>query len=116
MKFEIRGVLAPEFLPKSPLAGAQFLDSIGLPVGTVVPPSAFRQGSARVVELPITPLLRDLIAAPTVGNAFRSTPTVALMEVLEPFSFSFGSFVGPGQIGEPTLRLVITISDPVELP
>jgi hypothetical protein len=68
-----------------------------------------------VVELPLTPLLRNLIAAPA-GSSFRPTPTVALMEVLEPFSFSFGSFVGPGQIGEPTLRLVLTISDPVELP
>ena len=37
-------------------------------------------------------------------------------EVLEPFSFSFGSFVGPGQPGEPVLRLLITVSDPVGLP
>jgi hypothetical protein len=115
MEFEIRGVLAPEFLPKSPVASPLFVDTAGLPAGTSILPSAFRQGSARVVELPITPLLRDLIAGVEDG-VFRPTPTVTLMEVLEPLSFSLGTFVGPGQPGEPVLRLVLTISDPVGLP
>jgi hypothetical protein len=115
MEFEIRGVLAPEFLPKSPVASPLFIDSIGEPVGTTIFPNAFRPGSTRVVELPITPLLRDLIAGGE-GGIFRPTPTITLMEVLEPISFSLGTFVGPGQPGEPVLRLVLTISDPVGLP
>jgi hypothetical protein len=114
MEFEVRGVLAPEVLPKSPLASPQFIDSIGDPVGASVLPAAFRPGSPRVVELAITPLLRNLIVGAT--GTFRPTPTITLMEVLEPFSFSFGSFVGPGRPGEPVLRLVLTISDPVGLP
>jgi len=36
--------------------------------------------------------------------------------VFEPKSFPFASFVGPGLPGEPTLRLVLTLSDPVGLP
>ena len=39
-----RGVLAPEFLPKSPLASPMFVDSIGEPVGASVQPSAFQPG------------------------------------------------------------------------
>ena len=46
----------------------------------------------------------------------RTTPTITLMEVFEPLSFAFGSFAGPGQVGEPVLRLLITVSDPVGLP
>ena len=114
MEFEIRGVLAPEYGPKSPLAPALYLDSIGESVGTLIQPGAFGSGGPRVVELAITPLLRNLVAGST--GVFRPTPTITLMETEEPFSFSFGSFVGPGQPGEPILRLLLTISDPVGLP
>ena len=113
-EIEVRGVIAPEFLPKSPLASPLYIDSIGQPAGPEIHPSAFQPGGGRVVELAITPLLRDLVAGRT--GIFRPTPTIALMEVREPFSFLFGSFVGPGQVGAPILRLVITISDPVRLP
>jgi hypothetical protein len=115
VEFEIRGVLAPEFLPKSPVASPLFVDSIGDPAGSPIPASAFRQGSTRVVELPITPLLRDLLAG-VEGGVFHPTPTITLLEVLEPLSFSLGTFAGPGQPGEPVLRLVLTISNPVGLP
>ena len=115
IQFEVRGVLAPEFLPKSPLGAPLFLDTLGLAVGTTVPESAFHPGGARVVEIPITPIVRSLLSGSTLSG-FRPTPTIALMELFEPISFTFGSFVGPGRSGEPRLRLVLTVSDQVALP
>ena len=115
IQFQVRGVLAPEFLPKSPLGAPLFLDTLGLAVGTTVPESAFHPGGARVVEIPITPIVRSLLSGSTLSG-FRPTPTIALMELFEPTSFAFGSFVGPGRSGEPRLRLVLTVSDPVALP
>ena len=115
MGVEVRGVLAPELLPKSPVTGPLFVDSLGLPSGTAVPAEAFRPGASRVVEVPITPIVRSLLAGASF-RGFRPTPTVALMQLREPTSFGFASFVGPGQAGEPVLRLVLTISDPIGLP
>ena len=115
MGLEVRGVLAPELLPKSPVTAPLFVDSLGLATGTAVPAEAFRPGGSRVVEVPITPIVRSLLAGASF-NGFRPTPTIALMELREPTSFTFASFVGPDQPGEPVLRLVLTISDPLGLP
>lgn len=115
MGVEFRGVLAPELLPKSPVTDPLFVDSLGLPAGTAVPAEAFRPGGSRLVEIPVTPIVRSLLAGASF-RGFRPTPTVALMELREPTSFAFASFVGPGHAGEPVLRLVLTISDPLGLP
>lgn len=112
---EVRGVLAPDLLPKSPVTGPLFLDSLGLSAGIEVREQAFQPGGARVVEIPITPIIRSLLSGESIGG-FRPTPTVALLEVPEPSSFPFASFVGPGMVGEPRLRLVVTVSDAVALP
>ncbi len=42
--------------------------------------------------------------------------TLALLSVFEPLSIAYASFEGPGSVGEPQLRLVLTIGPPVELP
>ena len=115
MGLEVRGVLAPELLPKSPVTDPLFVDSLGFATGATVPAEAFRPGSSRVVEVPITPIVHSLLAGASF-SAFRPTPTVALMQLREPNSFAYASFVGPGQPGEPVLRLVLTISDPLGLP
>src|SRR5690606_10449542 len=114
MEVEIRGVIAPEFLPKSPLGSPLFVDAEGAPVGAPIQPAAFGPGTPRQVELAVTPLLRTLVSG--TSGVFGPTPTIALMELPEPLSFGFGSFVGPGQPGEPVLRLLLTVSDPVGLP
>jgi hypothetical protein len=42
--------------------------------------------------------------------------SLALLAYLEPVSISFVNFAGPGQPGEPRLRLILTASPIVELP
>ncbi len=112
---EARGVIAPEVLPKSPISSAFYLDSLGQAAGTVVPESAFQPGGARSTEVPITPLVRSLLAGVDTSGVLPPG-TLALMQLLEPASISYASFVGPGQAGEPILRLLLTVSETVGLP
>lgn len=109
---DVRAVLAPELLPKSPIGSPLFVDTLGSPVGTPVPPQT---GTPVGIELPVTPIVRSLLANVSLGG-FRPTPSIALIELIEPRTFGFASFVGPGHPGEPRLRLVITVSQPVTLP
>src|SRR5690606_31569180 len=97
---EVRGVLAPEALPKSPLGGPMFLDTLGAPVGTPIPPASPDPAAPRTVELPVTPVVRSVLANSSLGG-FRPTRTIALVELIEPRTFTFTSFVGPGVTGEP---------------
>lgn len=108
IRLDVRPVLAPELLPKSPL-GASFLGA----VGERVAPGAFRDGAGLEVAVPITSLVRVLVD-PDLDPDISSQ--VALLSVLEPFSIAFGSFVGPGAPGAPVLRLIVTAADTVRLP
>lgn len=108
IRLDVRPVLAPELLPKSPL-GSSFLGVVGEPV----PPEAFREGGSLAVSVPITNLIRALVEEdPAVVPPTR----IALLSVLEPLSLAFASFVGPGQVGAPYLRLIVTAADTVRLP
>jgi hypothetical protein len=117
-------VLAPEVLPKSPLGAPMFLDGDGFTIGSVIPPSAFAPGGARPVEVGITPLVEDLLRGETREGG-RASPTIALLSFscseisglcVEPDAVGFASFAGVDQPGEPMLRLILTISDPVGRP
>lgn len=121
---EARAVLAPVSLPKSPLGGSLFVDGIGRTVGASLPVAAFQPGGARTVELPITPLILDLIRGETLAGGFAS-PTLALLSLrcppelpgcFESQSLTYAAFQGPGEVGEPYLRLILTVSGRVELP
>ena len=113
VRLDVRAVLAPERLPKAPLGGS-FLASLGL-TGAPIPASAFAAGGARTVAVPLTPFVRALVDEVEEGED-PPPSTLALLSVFEPISISFASFVGPGEAGEPYLRLLVTASDPVELP
>ncbi len=108
IRLDVRPVLAPEILPKSPL-GQSFLGTIGERVA----PEAFRGGAGLEVAVPITSLVRILVD-PNRDPDISSQ--VALLSVQEPFSLAFGSFVGPGAPGAPMLRLILTAADTVRLP
>jgi hypothetical protein len=108
VRLDVRPVLAPERLPKSPL-GTSFVAAAGKPV----PPEAFRDGAGLEVSVPITSLVRVLVQEdpdPVPPNH------VALLSVLEPLSIAFASFLGPGSVGAPFLRLIVTAADTVRLP
>ena len=105
---DVRPVLVPERLPKSPL-GPSFL---GL-AGRAVAPAVFAEEAGTEIPIAVTEFVRTLINPDTaVSNV---PPELAILSLLEPFSVSFGAFDGPGTPGEPRLRLVMTAVDTVEV-
>lgn len=109
VRLDVRPVLAPDRLPKSPL-GPSFVAGGGRPV----PPEAFGEGAPQRIAIPITTFVRSQISETEEGE--EPPNTLALLSAFEPLSISFASFVGPGEEGEPFLRLIITRSDTVQLP
>jgi len=121
---ELRPVLSPERLPRSPLAFP-----VACPTGacamllpaTVVREEDFGIGANRLVDMPVTRYLRDLLRDPAeVGSPVPST--LALMfgldaqTGLEMRAIQHATFWGPGTEFEPTLRLILTISDGIPAP
>ena len=119
-----RSLFAAEVLPKSPVGPPIFLDSLGLTAGAALASAAFLPGGERSVEVPITPLVWDLVRG-TRADGGSTSPTIALLSLncspiagscVEPAAIAFSSFAGAGEPGEPSLRLILTISDQVGLP
>ena len=119
-----RSLFAPEVLPKSPVGPPIFVDELGLTVGAALSSAAFVPGGERSVEVPITPLAWDLVRGTTAAGG-PTSPHIALLSLncrsysefcVEPTSIAFSSFAGAGEPGEPFLRLILTVSDRVELP
>ena len=106
---EIRPVLSPERLPRSPLSspvndGVDFLA-----------PELFTSETETLYEIAMTRYLRGLLQPDSVGGAATS-PTLALLARPEPSGLEVISFHGPGTQLEPYLRLILTVSDGVPLP
>jgi hypothetical protein len=108
VRLDVRAVLAPERLPKSPLGA-----SLAGLRGRVLGPITF--ATPTLVTIPITSFVRASIAEDTEEDV-PPPRSLALLSLLEPSSISFVNFVGPGQPGEPRLRLILTASPVVELP
>lgn len=104
---DVRPVLVPERLPKAPL-GSSFLGILG----RGVEPEAFGAEAGKKIPITITEFVRSLINPDAPEDLPNS---VALLSLLEPFSIGFGDFDGPGDPGEPVLRLILTASDTVEI-
>jgi hypothetical protein len=124
LAIEARAVLAPEALPKSPLGEPLYVAEIGRTVGASLPFAGFAPGDPRPVELAITPLIQDLVRG-TTPSGTRASPTLALLSLhcpsaitqcFESRSLTFASFAGPGQPGEPYLRILLTVAGRLELP
>jgi hypothetical protein len=105
---DVRGVLAPEALPKAPLGAAL----AGLR-GKDISPAAFN--APQQVTIPITSFVRAQLAAPQPGD-LPAPRVLSLLSFLEPSSIGFASFAGPGESGAPFLRLIVTNSPAVQLP
>ncbi len=103
---DARAVLAPELLPKSPL-GTSLVGGLGVSIS----PSAFAEESGRTITVPVTSFVRALFD----GSGSEIVRDLVLLTPLEPFSIGFGSFAGPGTDGEPSLRLILTVADTVEI-
>jgi hypothetical protein len=105
---DARPVLVPERLPKSPL-GPSFL---GL-AGRALAPAAFGPEAGTEFPIVVTDFIASLIDPEVdVADAPRD---LSLLSLLEPFSVAFATFAGPGAVGEPRLRLILTAIDTVEI-
>jgi hypothetical protein len=105
---QLRTVLQPDRLPRSPL---------GFPVHLFeppLPPSFFTSNPETRVELGITSYVRTLLADSL--SAEERSPVLALVSSPEPSSFNLASFYGPGDELEPSLRLIMTLSGEIPLP
>lgn len=106
LRLDVRRVLVPSLLPKSPL-GPSFFGILGAPVGA----DAFQDGAGVEIPITVTSFIRDLLDPETGAEEPNQ---LALISAVEPASFFFGDFVGPGGPGEPRLRLILTDIDPLE--
>jgi len=108
VRVDVRSVLAPERLPRSPLAS-----QLAGPRGRVL--SAVLFATPQQVSIPITAFVRAQVAGDPADELSQSR-TIALLSFLEPASIAFASFAGPNQPGAPFLRLILTSSNSLELP
>ena len=106
---DVRRVLNPELLPKSPLS-----ESL-VPVVENLQPQLFSTKPGTPVLLALTELVKEILAdAAETGTV--APISVALFTVIEPLNIGFASFEGFGGVGAPALRLFYTIANDVGLP
>lgn len=110
VRLDVRSVLSPAALPKSPLGGS--LVNAG---GAVVRPEVFGVDEGSLVDVPITAFVQTFLAGPDASGRMPSS-TLALLATPEPGSFAFAEFFGPGGANAPVLKLILTVSPPMELP
>lgn len=106
---ELRPVLSPGRLPRSPVAP---------PVHEVleaIPPEYFSAGGGSVYEIPMTGFLRAVVAE-AVSSEDDEAGTVALLVAPEPQSLEVLSFYAPGSEFEPFLRMILNVAGGVVLP
>ena len=106
---ELRPVLNPERLPRSPL---------DFPVhGALIflAPELFSSQSENLLQIPMTSYLRGFLEVDSTNKGIES-PTFALMAGSEASGLEVLSFYAPGTQLEPYLHLVLSVSDGVPLP
>lgn len=109
LRMDVRPALAPERVPRSPLG------SPVTPSPRVLLPEWFEVGGSRQVEVPMTRYIRDLLRPEDPDRGIVPN-TITFLSATEPSAFPIASFAGPGQEGEPFLRIILTLSDGVRLP
>ena len=103
LALDLRMVLAPEVLPKSPLGPSTRTGA----AGTILDPAWFSSSPGEPVEVPVTTLVRDILRGET-ENGDPVTNTVALLSTFEPVSLAYASFDGSGSASPPRLRLILS--------
>ena len=99
---DVRQVLKPELLPKSPL-GEQVLQS-----EKALSPALFSIQGGTPVSVSVTDLVREILVIGAETGTVPVTPIV-LFSSPEPNMIGFASFEGGGGAGAPALRLLYTI-------
>ncbi len=104
---DVRPVLEPARLPKSPL-GTSLLST----TGALLPPEDFGEGAGSQIEVQLGPYVQGLIGEESLVG-IEAPKTLALLSSFEPLALSFASFEGPGSPLGPQLKLVLTLADDV---
>jgi hypothetical protein len=104
---DVRPVLEPSRLPKSPLGS-----SLAGGQGIVLPPDAFGSEAGTEVEIPLGPFIQNLVEA---DPDLPDLSTVALLSSFEPLSLYFAAFEGPDSAHPPELRLILTLAEDVTI-
>ena len=99
---DVRQVLNPELLPKSPLGDRILQDPEALS------PGLFSLQGGTPVSVSVTDLVREILADGAETGTVPDTPIV-LFSSPEPNMIGFASFEGGGSAGAPALRLLYTI-------
>jgi hypothetical protein len=108
-RMDLREVLKPELLPKSPLGGALS------PIFERLEPDLFSDQAGTTVFLALTNMVREILATSS-GTETEFQVTIALLSVIEPDQVGFATFEGAGSAGAPALRLLYTVANDVGLP
>lgn len=104
-----RPALAFDRIPRSPLGPSIQPDF------RVIGSNAFGPDGQTSVEIPMTRYMQDILRDLAEGTELVPT-TVTLFAATEPSGLQYATFQGPGQEGEPYLRLILTLSEGVKLP
>lgn len=109
MRMDLRRVLKPELLPKSPL-GERLV-----PIVESIPSEFFSVEAGTLVSLSVTDLVKEILANTVLTGTVPKT-SMALLSAIEPLMLGFASFEGGGGAGAPVLRLLYTVANDVGLP
>ena len=104
LSIDLRSVMAPEVLPKSPLGPSRL--RLG---GHLVSHELFAPPAGELVEIPVAGLVRDLLRGETVAGDQVSN-TVAILSTFEPVSVEYLTFEGAASLDAPGLRLILNFS------
>jgi hypothetical protein len=110
VSLDVRPVLSPAALPKSPL-GSSLTGALGRRVAAEL----FGAGEGAAIEVPVTKFIQDQLRGETDSGTPPAT-TLALLSTFEPLSIAYASFHGPGSELEPELKLILTTGAKVDLP
>jgi len=106
---DVRTVLEPSRLPKSPLGSSL----VGV-LGVLLTPAFFGEDVGAEVEVPLGSYVQGLIAEKT-DPGLDFPHTLALLSSFEPLSLYFAAFEGPGSPLGPELRLILTLAEDVRI-
>ena len=106
---DVRTVLSPAALPKSPLG-----DAMAGIFGHALPAEYFGASAGAEVSIPITAYVQNLIRGKTVtGNPVPTT--IALLSAPEPSALELATFQGLEGANPPYLMLILTLGDRIQI-
>jgi hypothetical protein len=109
LRLDLREVLEPERLPKSPL-GSSLISVFGISV----PPESFGDSAGTRVEIPLRSYVARLIAAKTDPD-LTVAGSLALLSAFEPLSLPFATFSGANGEEAPVIRMILTVGKGVKI-